>query len=85
MSGKNRKNQEAATQVEEIIESQVGRETKTRFDLEQEILACWNVTNDIELWSTNNSANWSVLSGYYEQKFQGLWDTFEILIKEGKL
>ncbi len=61
-------------------------ETKTRdrFDLEQEILECWKVTNDIKLFQ-DQGGDLSVLSSYYEQKFERLWSTFESLIEQRKL
>lgn len=52
---------------------------RTRFDLEQEILECWKVVNDIELFH-DQGADMKSLSAYYEQKFQRLWDTFEQVI-----
>lgn len=58
--------------------------TRDRFDLEQEILECWKVTEDIKLFKEQD-ADITVLSQYYEQKFQRLWDTFEQLTKEGKV
>lgn len=56
-------------------------ETKTRdrFDLEQEILECWKVTTDIKLFA-EQGGDFSVLSQYYEQKFERLWSTFEHLV-----
>jgi hypothetical protein len=51
---------------------------KDRFDLEQEILECWKILNDLkENMEINN------LIDYYEQKFQILWSTFEELVKKG--
>lgn len=57
---------------------------RDRFDLEQDILECWKVTEDIKLF-TEQGADISVLSQYYEQKFQRLWNTFEQLSQEGKI
>lgn len=61
-------------------------ETKTRdrFDLEQEILECWKVTTDIKLFQ-EQGGDMSVLCAYYDQKFERLWDTFEVLIHKGKV
>ncbi len=58
--------------------------TRDRFDLEQEILECWRVTEDIKLF-TEQGADITVLSQYYEQKFQRLWNTFEQLTTERKI
>lgn len=64
-------------------------ETKTRdrFDMEQEILECWKVTNDINMLVDKDASaeNFKVLANYYELKFDRLWDTFEILIRQGNI
>jgi hypothetical protein len=64
-----------------------------RFDLEQQILACWNVTSDIDTlcegviesdMTTDQIAN--ILLGMkqlYELKFDKMFMTFEELIREG--
>ena len=66
---------------------------KTRFDMEQEIMDCWHVTDDIDVLmeavmekdlSTDSIVN--VLLGMkdlYHLKFQRLFDTFEQCIEEG--
>jgi hypothetical protein len=59
-------------------------ETRTRFDLEQEILECWKVTTDIKMFA-EQGGDLKVLSAYYEQKFERLWNTFESLVHESKL
>ena len=63
-----------------------------RFDLEQQIMACWNVTSDIETlfegvvesdMTTDQIAN--ILLGMkqlYELKFDKLFNTFEQLMKD---
>lgn len=58
---------------------------KDRFDLEQEIMECWNVTKDVEnLYHASESMTEDQLLNYllglkeiYEVKFNKLWDTFE--------
>lgn len=55
-----------------------------RFDLEQEILECWKVVNDIKLFE-QQGGDMTNLSGYYEQKFQKLWDTFEQVLRAKQL
>ena len=64
-------------------------ETKTRdrFDLEQEILECWKVTNDITMFIEQGSSveDFKTLAAYYEKKFDRLWSTFEQLVHERKL
>ena len=66
-----------------------------RFDLEQNIMRCWNVTEDIELlyenvmesdMTTDDIANALLgMKQLYEMKFNKLWDNFETLIREKKL
>ncbi len=58
-----------------------------RFDLEQEILECWKVTNDITAWIETGAStqDFKVLADYYERKFEKLWSTFEQLISDGRL
>ena len=64
-----------------------------RFDLEQQIMACWNVTSDIDTlcegvlesdMTTDQIAN--ILLGMkqlYELKFDKMFGTFEELIQDG--
>jgi hypothetical protein len=72
--------------------------TKGRFDLEQEILECWKITddmNDVYEYVINTSkgiddadkvANILLgMSQLYDLKFQKLFNTFEELIKNKKL
>ncbi len=60
---------------------------RDRFDLEQEILECWKVTNDIEMFieQGSNPEDFKALAAYYEKKFDRLWSTFEHLVHERKL
>ena len=55
-----------------------------RFDLEQQILECWRVTDDIKLFNEQKASAESLeaLSTYYEHKFNRLWDTFETMCHE---
>jgi hypothetical protein len=61
--------------------------TRDRFDLEQEILECWKVVNDIQMYIAQNAQpqDFNVLAEYYERKFDRLWDTFEQLVHTRKL
>jgi hypothetical protein len=65
------------------------QETKIRdrFDLEQEILECWKVVNDISLFVEQgaDAEKFRALGVYYEQKFARLWDTVEQMVHERKL
>lgn len=66
---------------------------KDRFDLEQEIMECWNVTKDIQNFyyaqenlNEDQRANYMLgLEQIYEVKFQKLWDTFEQCVKSKQL
>ena len=61
--------------------------TRDRFDLEQEILECWKVTNDITMYVEQGVSveEFKTLAAYYERKFDRLWSTFENLVHERKL
>lgn len=66
-----------------------------KFDLEQHIMKCWNITDDIDVLlkavcddeiDTDKIAN--ILLGMkqlYEFKFNALFDSFEDLVKEKKI
>jgi hypothetical protein len=66
-----------------------------RFDLEQQIMNCWNVVDDIKMvqamtdlrpLSEDELANALLgLQTLYQMKFEVLFNTFEKLIKEQKL
>ena len=58
-----------------------------RFELEQELLECWKITNDLQMYIDQGASieDTKVLIDYYERKFQKVWDTFETLIKERKI
>ncbi len=68
---------------------------KDRYDLEQHIMKCWNVTEDIDLlyknvmekdMSTDDIANFLLgLKTIYNHKFEELFDTFELLVGEKKI
>lgn len=69
-------------------------ESIDRFDLEQEIMKCWNVTDDLDVFlhayldgpemSEDDVANVILgLSSLYKIKFEKLWNTFEQLLKNG--
>lgn len=66
-----------------------------RFDLEKNIMQCWNVTDDINLLyenvmekdlTTDQVANTLLgMKQLYEMKFNKLWDNFEKLVAEGNI
>jgi hypothetical protein len=55
-----------------------------RFDLEQQILNCWKITDEILMMETQgaNVADMTSLAGVYEFKFKQLWATFEAMIAD---
>jgi hypothetical protein len=48
-----------------------------KFDLEQAIMKCWSVCDDLR-----SGMNQQVLANYYEAKFDKLWEIFEKVIHE---
>ena len=72
---------------ETLMEIEMIEKTKNRFDLEQEILECWKVTTDIQMYIDQDAAteDFKVLIDYYERKFDCLWSTFESMIHERKM
>jgi hypothetical protein len=66
-----------------------------RFDLEQHIMKCWNVTEDIDLLyrttmdkdlSKDDIANALLgMKTLYEMKFEEMFSDFETLIGQGKI
>lgn len=71
-----------------------------RFDLEQEILECWKIVDDIKLLDKNvlegkvegENLTQDEISNYllglesiYELKFQRMFDTFSSLVKQKKI
>lgn len=55
-----------------------------RFDLEQSILDCWKITEDIYMLNDQGAdiADTYSLAAVYEYKFQKLWNIFEELVKD---
>ena len=64
-----------------------------RFDLEQNIMQCWNVCDDIQLmlvcWdSLDEDAKQNYLIGLkqmYQMKFERLWDNFEAVVRSKQI
>jgi hypothetical protein len=58
-----------------------------RFEFEQEIMECWKITNDLQMYIDQGASieDTKVLIDYYERKFDKLWATFETLIHERKI
>jgi len=62
--------------------------TKTRFDMEQEIMQVWQVLDDIKLLSTlagTDQADWDAVTRLYQIRFETLFETFEQMIKAGSI
>jgi hypothetical protein len=69
-------------------------ESIDRFDLEQDIMACWNVVDDLDVFlsrymdgpemSDDDVANVILgIKSLYQLKFQKCFDTFEQVLKNG--
>lgn len=64
----------------------------TRFDLEQDILACWSIVEDLKMLKQAVNENDTLEVGeyikallmLYDLKFNRLWDTFEKHLSELK-
>lgn len=66
-----------------------------RFDLEQNIMKCWNITDDIDLvyknvmesdMSTDDIANALLgLKTLYDMRFEELFNNFDTMIHERKI
>ncbi len=67
-----------------------------RFDLEQQILKCWNITEEVQLLNEqvleNDTLTKDQISNYllglhtiYEMKFEKLFDQFGQMVKEKKI
>jgi hypothetical protein len=62
--------------------------TKTRFDMEQEIMQAWQVLDDIRMLSARegtDQADWDAVGRLYQIRFETLFETFENLIHDGKI
>jgi hypothetical protein len=59
--------------------------TKTRFDMEQEIMQAWQVLDDIKMLSARESTtqeDWDAVTRLYQIRFETLFETFEQMIKD---
>jgi hypothetical protein len=62
--------------------------TKTRFDMEQEIMTAWQVLDDIKMLSARagtTQEDWDAVHRLYQIRFETLFETFENLIHNGKI
>ena len=64
--------------------SQVPR-TVDRFDLEQQILTCWSMVDDLRAFANSgaDTDELRALSRVYDRKFDILFDTFSTMVSEG--
>ena len=55
-----------------------------RFDLEQQILDCWQITEEIPMMESQGASavEISSLACVYDYKFKRLWATFEAMVHE---
>ena len=59
--------------------------TKTRFEMEQEIMQAWQVLDDIKMLSARegtDQADWDAVTRLYQIRFETLFETFEQMIKD---
>ena len=62
--------------------------TKTRFDMEQEIMTAWQVLDDIKMLSAREGTtreDWDAVYRLYQIRFETLFETFEHCIKNGSV
>ena len=62
--------------------------TKTRFDMEQEIMQAWQVLDDIRMLSAREGTtkeDWDAVVRLYQIRFETLFETFEQLIRAGTI
>jgi hypothetical protein len=62
--------------------------TKTRYDMEQEIMTAWQVLDDIKMLSARagtTQEDWDAVGRLYQIRFETLFETFENLIHDGKI
>ena len=57
-----------------------------RFDLEQQIMQCWSMVDDVKLFAEQGapSDEFAALATVYHRKFETLFDTFELMLNSGQ-
>jgi hypothetical protein len=57
-----------------------------RFDLEQQILTCWSMVDDLRAFANSGATTdeFQALARVYDRKFDILFDTFSTMISEGQ-
>lgn len=78
--------------LEELIAEETTNTQHTRFDLEQGILQCWNIVDDIKMIiehfddpDYNIRAMIKSLPDLYQARFQHTFECFEHLVKDKKI
>ena len=58
-----------------------------RFDLEQQIMQCWAMVDDVKMFAAQRapSDEFTALATVYHRKFETLFDTFEQMIRTGQI
>jgi len=61
-------------------------QTVDRFDLEQQILTCWSMVDDLRAFANSgaDTDELRALARVYDRKFDILFDTFSTMISEGQ-
>ena len=60
--------------------------TVDRFDLEQQIMACWSMVDDVRAFANSGATTdeFQALARVYDRKFDILFETFSTMISEGQ-
>jgi hypothetical protein len=60
--------------------------TVDRFDLEQQILTCWSMVDDLRAFANSgaDTDELRALSRVYDRKFDILFETFSTMVSEGQ-
>ena len=58
-----------------------------RFDLEQQIMSCWGMVDDVKLLAKRGaeSADFEALSAVYHHKFEERFEQFENMIADRRI
>jgi hypothetical protein len=60
--------------------------TVDRFDLEQQIMQCWSMVDDVRAFANSGATidEFQALAKVYDRKFDILFETFSTMISEGQ-
>jgi hypothetical protein len=60
--------------------------TADRFDLEQQIMTCWSMVDDLRAFSNSGASTdeLQALAKVYDRKFNIMFETFSTMISEGQ-